>query len=93
MYTGAPDLLNTQCILRLGNLDIPNLDAQFFCFCRPHKVLEHVENEHLRYTAPKTPFLAPLCDKVLEDLRTSKITPQLLIIVLSLLLLSMCKTQ
>jgi hypothetical protein len=37
--------LNTQCIFYLGNQQLP-LETRLFCFCRPRKAREHVENVH-----------------------------------------------
>jgi hypothetical protein len=40
--------LDTRCIFYLGNQQLP-LETRLFCFCRPCKAKEHVENVHLRH--------------------------------------------
>jgi hypothetical protein len=59
--------LTTQCIFYLRNPKLP-LETQLFCFCRPRKAREHVENVHLRHLNAHDPLDCPLCGKVLEGI-------------------------
>ena len=59
--------LNTQCIFCLGNQQL-RPETRFFCFCRPRKAREHVENVHLRHLNAHDPLDCPLCGKVLEGI-------------------------
>jgi hypothetical protein len=63
--------LNTQCIFYLGNQQLP-LETRFFCFCRPRKAREHVENVYLRHINAHDPLDCPLCGKVLEGITRFK---------------------
>jgi len=63
--------LNTQCTFYPGNQQLP-LETRLFCFCRPRKAREHIENVHLRYLNAHDPLGCPLCRKVLEGVTRFK---------------------
>jgi hypothetical protein len=66
--------LNTQCIFCLGNLELP-AESQFFCFCRPRKAREHVENVYLRHLNVNDPLPCPLCGEIFQEIMHFKNHP------------------
>jgi Protein of unknown function (DUF3435) len=70
----APDLFpmictSTQCLFCLGNTGL-SFESRTFCFSRPRKAREHVEQKHLRFFASSDQILCPhpKCQEVLHGI-------------------------
>jgi hypothetical protein len=70
----APDLFpmictSTQCLFCLGNTGL-SFESRTFCFSRPRKAREHVEQKHLRFFASGDQILCPhpKCQEVLHGI-------------------------
>ncbi len=70
----APDLFpmictSTQCLFCLGDTGL-SFESRSFCFSRPRKAREHVEQQHLRFFASndQIPCPHPQCQEVLHGI-------------------------